>query len=116
MIKTTNSAGKGKAYVSTSLKKEIVELIDERATQLGVKRGSVLRQILEKWYHEGCRPINPADEALQHMQTLPHSAKKLVDRLQQMDEITGAPIIDTNSPTSAKALNSLRAKKGKKQA
>ena len=66
-MKKTNSAGKGKSYVSTSLATNIVQLIDERARQLGVKRGTFLRQILEKWYEEGCQPVNLADNALHLM-------------------------------------------------
>ena len=58
----TNSPGKNMAYISTSLNKEILAIIDERADTIGLTRGGYLRKILIQWYENGCPPINKLDQ------------------------------------------------------
>ena len=52
----TNPPGKNMAYISTSLNKEILTIIDARAEKIGLTRGGYLRQILVQWYENGCPP------------------------------------------------------------
>ena len=40
------------AYISTSLNKEILAIIDERAEKIGLTRGGYLRKILVQWYEK----------------------------------------------------------------
>ena len=58
----TNPPGKNMAYISTSLNKEILTIIDARADKIGLTRGGYLRQILVQWYENGCPPINKVDQ------------------------------------------------------
>lgn len=58
----TNPPGKNMAYISTSLNKEILAIIDERAEKIGLTRGGYLRKILVQWYENGCPPINKIDQ------------------------------------------------------
>lgn len=58
----TNPPGKNMAYISTSLNKEILTIIDARAEKIGLTRGGYLRQILVQWYENGCPPINKVDQ------------------------------------------------------
>lgn len=60
----TNSPGKDMSYISTSLNKEIVVIIDERAKDIGLTRGGYLRNILTQWYEKGCPAINKVDELM----------------------------------------------------
>lgn len=60
----TNSPGKNMAYISTSLNKEILAIIDKRAEKIGLTRGSYLRNILTQWYDNGCPPVNKVDELI----------------------------------------------------
>lgn len=58
----TNPPGKNMAYISTSLNKKILTIIDARADKIGLTRGGYLRQILVQWYENGCPPINKVDQ------------------------------------------------------
>lgn len=58
----TNSPGKNMAYISTSLNKEILAIIDKRAGKIGLTRGGYLRKILVQWYEKGCPPVNEIDQ------------------------------------------------------
>ena len=58
----TNPPGKNMAYISTSLNKKILTIIDARADKIGLTRGGYLRQILVHWYENGCPPINKVDQ------------------------------------------------------
>ena len=60
----TNPPGKNMAYISTSLNKEILAIIDERAEKMGLTRGGYLRNILIQWYDNGCPPINKVDQLI----------------------------------------------------
>lgn len=57
----TNPPGKNMAYISTSLNKDLLALIDRRAKKIGLTRGGFLRFILLKWYEEGCPPVSKVD-------------------------------------------------------
>jgi len=58
----TNSPGKNMAYISTSLNKEILAIIDKRAEKIGLTRGGYLRKILVQWYENGCPAVNELDQ------------------------------------------------------
>ena len=60
----TNPPGKNMAYISTSLNKEILSIIDERAIKIGLTRGGYLRNILTQWYDNGCPPVNKMDQLM----------------------------------------------------
>ena len=73
----TNSPGKNMAYISTSLNKEILAIIDERSKKIGLTRGSYLRNILTQWYEKGCPAVSKVDELMiqSENQTFPEQAK-----------------------------------------
>lgn len=60
----TNPPGKNMAYISTSLNKDLLGLIDSRAKKIGLTRGGFLRYILLKWYEEGCPPVTKVDRIM----------------------------------------------------
>ena len=60
----TNPPGKNMAYISTSLNKDLLALIDRRAKKIGLTRGGFLRYILLKWYEEGCPPVSKVDRLI----------------------------------------------------
>lgn len=60
----TNPPGKNMAYISTSLNKEILAIIDKRAEKIGLTRGGYLRKILVQWYENGCPAINKIDQLM----------------------------------------------------
>ncbi|MDG1701745.1 MAG: hypothetical protein P8I61_02365 [Opitutae bacterium] len=60
----TNSPGKNMAYISTSINKEILAIIDERSKKTGITRGSYLRHILTQWYDRGCPSVSKVDQLI----------------------------------------------------
>ena len=60
----TNSAGKGKVHVSTSIPSELAERVEDRAASLGKSKGAYIRDILVDWYESGCQPVNEVERKL----------------------------------------------------
>lgn len=44
--------------------------IEKRAESLGIRKSAYVRQILERWFADGCPPVSRVDEAVQKMEEI----------------------------------------------
>ena len=81
--------GKNRAYISASAPKELVALIDERASALGWSRAQYTVAILEMWRANGSPPVSEPDK---HMMVAKQvSAKPLPEHTKNPRATHAAP-------------------------
>lgn len=61
--------------LSAHCRNEIIDMVNARATAIGLKRSAYVNLILEKWMADGCPPVSTPDRLMRIVQEPTEKAK-----------------------------------------